>query len=566
MRQGSRLATGLVRSSQTDIAALPMASPSSTSDYGEARQQADADEFARLVQLYRPVVLGHCLRHSRNALDAEDAAQETFLRAWRAFDRFDHDRPFLPWIRTIATHVCIDSGRRATRSPESPNAREVFTRIADDSATPCDDVDTIVVRDALDRISARHRKMLQLREFEGLSYEEIAHHEQIELNAVKVLLWRARQSLRRELVSGGSQRNWAAFLLPAGVLRRLVRIGQAVTRPRQIAAGASGLVEQFAPLGMVTAVTGTAAFITLTVINLSAPPAATVPVAPTPVIAIAAATATRPVIDVAYHRWISSARTSPVLDLVAAMESDATDETDSSTPADQSSGDTTDPTTTDGSSDSTSSPATDPTTTDPTASTLSTTVAGIQSPTTTTTTGNSGGGGSGQPPAGGNNAPSGSTGAGKSAGAGSGSRGNGSTSAGNGKSGQGGGTASNGNAVGAGNGNTVGTDNGVGNGGVNNSGTVGSGTTGGGNTVGTDNGVGNGGVNNSGTVPTGNSGTTGGGNTVGTDNGVGNGGVNNAGGLPATTNSNPNADAADPNANVNSGAGKSAAAANKTGH
>ena len=131
-------------------------------------QRGSADAFAALYERHHPRILRHC-RARIGATDAADAAQETFLRAWRAIDRFGGDGRFQPWLRTIATNVCIDQLRRS---------------------------------------------VLELREWEGWTYERIADHEQLDLSAVKSLLWRARKSLRRELLLASAQGRLAAVAVP----------------------------------------------------------------------------------------------------------------------------------------------------------------------------------------------------------------------------------------------------------------------------------------------------------------------------------------------------------------
>jgi len=75
-------------------------------------QQGNVSAFTSLVEAYQRPVYNLCYRMLANAQDAEDAAQETFLRAFRAIHKYDNQRSFSTWILSIASHHCIDQIRR----------------------------------------------------------------------------------------------------------------------------------------------------------------------------------------------------------------------------------------------------------------------------------------------------------------------------------------------------------------------------------------------------------------------------------------------------------------------
>jgi RNA polymerase sigma-70 factor (ECF subfamily) len=72
----------------------------------------DAQAFTDLVEAYQKPVYNLCYRMLGNSQDAEDAAQETFLRAYKSMRRYDRSRPFSTWLLSIAAHYCIDQIRR----------------------------------------------------------------------------------------------------------------------------------------------------------------------------------------------------------------------------------------------------------------------------------------------------------------------------------------------------------------------------------------------------------------------------------------------------------------------
>ncbi|MCU1375489.1 MAG: polymerase, sigma-24 subunit, subfamily, partial [Actinomycetia bacterium] len=226
-------------------------------------QRGSADAFAALYERHHPRILRHCQnRIGRD--DAPDAAQEAFLRAWRSLDGFGGDGRVYPWLRTIATNVCIDTLRRRGRSVP---VAEVEVPVVDDGVDlSWLAVHTEAMTAALARLSERHRSVLQLREYEGWTYERIAEHEELDLSAVKSLLWRARQSLRREFLLVSTQGRLAVL---GGVL--------SLGRWRTVAADLAGAASQ---LGATTGA-ATAAAVAATV---AVPALVIVPSPPPPVV------------------------------------------------------------------------------------------------------------------------------------------------------------------------------------------------------------------------------------------------------------------------------------------
>jgi RNA polymerase sigma-70 factor (ECF subfamily) len=101
-----------------------MAMKASVSDIAEQRvllacaQAGDEWAFRRLVEPYRHALEVHCYRMLGSAKDAEDFAQDTLLRAWRALERFEPRAQFQTWLYRIATHACLDELERRPHRPE----------------------------------------------------------------------------------------------------------------------------------------------------------------------------------------------------------------------------------------------------------------------------------------------------------------------------------------------------------------------------------------------------------------------------------------------------------------
>lgn len=163
--------------------------------------QGNLQAFADLVRAHQQAVFNIAYRLLGNTQDAEDATQETFLRAYRFFDRFDPNRPFAPWVKRIAVNVCLNHmARRPT-----PYSLDADGAPPPPDAAPGPEARTLQ-RDLSRRVRAevlalppRYRAVIELRHFQGLSYTEIAEALGRPLNTVKSDLFRARKLLAERL-------------------------------------------------------------------------------------------------------------------------------------------------------------------------------------------------------------------------------------------------------------------------------------------------------------------------------------------------------------------------------
>ena len=181
-------------------------------------REGESDAFGTLYAVYHDRLVRHCGRRLPDRGAAEDVAQEAFIRAWRAMDRFEIDRPFYPWLQAIASNACTDvlrrhrltaplSELRGTAALDHGRGVEEHLTMASDAA---------LANGAMAQLTDRHRRVLHLREQLDWSVQEIAAHEGLEPNAADTLLWRARQALRRRFraLSEGA----AALIATGGTL------------------------------------------------------------------------------------------------------------------------------------------------------------------------------------------------------------------------------------------------------------------------------------------------------------------------------------------------------------
>jgi len=169
--------------------------------------------FEVLYNDYYRRVFGLCRRLLNSSELAEDATQETFMRAYRSFSKYNADQPFWQWIAAIANNHCIDVLRQRGRTPQlfGDEQAEVEQLAADSESMVAEMValeDQAELAQALGLLPDKYRVPLVLAYFDQLSYEEIAQQLSVSRTHVGVLLLRGKQQLRRAL-SGPN--------LPAGV-------------------------------------------------------------------------------------------------------------------------------------------------------------------------------------------------------------------------------------------------------------------------------------------------------------------------------------------------------------
>jgi RNA polymerase sigma-70 factor (ECF subfamily) len=177
-----------------------------------AVQDKDQQAYATLMKRYKKAVYFMILKMIRDADDAEDLTMEAFAKAFRNLERFKKDYTFSTWLFRIATNNTIDFIRKKklktmslnnTLSDDSGNS--VNIDVEDDDNNPQDQfirsqrID--MVRIFVDKLPAKYRKLVQLRYFDELSYEEIAQELEKPLGTVKAQLHRSRELLF-EIASG----------------------------------------------------------------------------------------------------------------------------------------------------------------------------------------------------------------------------------------------------------------------------------------------------------------------------------------------------------------------------
>ena len=158
-------------------------------------QNGDEEAFANLVTQYQNPVYNLCYRMLGNPQEAEDAAQETFWRAFQAIRRYDRSRPFPTWLLSIAAHYCIDQQRK--RRLPSLDIEDWMEEILPDNEPSPEHVagesqQNQILHRLLNELNPQDRAALILRYWYEFSEDEISQALKMSGSAVKSRLHRAR--------------------------------------------------------------------------------------------------------------------------------------------------------------------------------------------------------------------------------------------------------------------------------------------------------------------------------------------------------------------------------------
>lgn len=159
--------------------------------------QGDKEAFGELVRRHQNAIFRIAYRLLGERAAAEDATQESFLRAWKALPFYDPARPFAPWLKRITVNLCLNLLKRQPPLP--------FTAWKHGSNSPAPEEEVIQreqahkVHAAILSLPPRYRVVIELRHFQGLTYAEMARALHWPLSDVKSNLFRARRLLLEKL-------------------------------------------------------------------------------------------------------------------------------------------------------------------------------------------------------------------------------------------------------------------------------------------------------------------------------------------------------------------------------
>ncbi|MGH9430486.1 MAG: RNA polymerase sigma factor [Terriglobia bacterium] len=171
-------------------------------------RSGDTDSFEILLNRYRAPLVSYFLRMVRDAALAEDLAQEVFLRVYKARGRYRPDARFTTWLYRIATNLALNAIRDRKGDRELPvesdlDMEPAAARIADKKPTAEQELMGAdrerLIREAVENLPENQRVAVILHKYQDVDYRQIAKVLSVSEGAVKSLLFRAYENLRRRL-------------------------------------------------------------------------------------------------------------------------------------------------------------------------------------------------------------------------------------------------------------------------------------------------------------------------------------------------------------------------------
>lgn len=170
----------------------------------EACRRGESEAFDRLVERYQRHVYRLCYRYVNNHHDANDLAQEVFLKAYRALGRFRGDSSFSTWLYRIAVNTCLNF-----RSARRPQTHELSDGLADPASGVAarleHDERSRRVLEAVARLPEKQKATVILKVYHDLTHEEVAQILGASVGTVKANLFHALGNLRKMLAAEGGE-------------------------------------------------------------------------------------------------------------------------------------------------------------------------------------------------------------------------------------------------------------------------------------------------------------------------------------------------------------------------
>jgi RNA polymerase sigma-70 factor (ECF subfamily) len=178
-----------------------------------AFQSGDPIAFDRLVLRYKDRVFSLCFRFLGDYQEAENCAQDVFLKIYRSLKNFRFESSFYTWLYRTAVNTCKNRLKSAEyrnlkrhisiKNPEEGDKNSRYAEPSDERKDPLAEIErkerVSLIQEAIDSLPAEHKGVIVLRDIEGLSYREIINITGYRLGTLKSKLARARAGLRQKL-------------------------------------------------------------------------------------------------------------------------------------------------------------------------------------------------------------------------------------------------------------------------------------------------------------------------------------------------------------------------------
>lgn len=166
----------------------------------------DRTAFAEIVRRYQKQVFSLTYRLTNNAEDAQDLAQEAFLKIFQVLHKYDGQRPFFPWMYKVATNVCYTLLRKKPQQDVPLEKVIEFAPLVPDSESQPEDYTEVrevqrLVQQAIAELPDNYRVPLVLRYLEEMTYQQIADTMDLPVSTIETRLFRGKALLQKRLTN-----------------------------------------------------------------------------------------------------------------------------------------------------------------------------------------------------------------------------------------------------------------------------------------------------------------------------------------------------------------------------
>jgi RNA polymerase sigma-70 factor (ECF subfamily) len=168
-----------------------------------AAKRGDQTAFRQLVTAYKGIVYRHAFALLNDRMEAEDVAQEAFVKVYYSLSKLENEYAFASWLTRVVTNLCYDKNKKLNKKKIVLSDELSENMVAQRGPTPIDSsITKMSLNDAMEKIPSDQRIVIILRELQGYSYAEISDILHIPLGTVKSRINAARENLKKELQKG----------------------------------------------------------------------------------------------------------------------------------------------------------------------------------------------------------------------------------------------------------------------------------------------------------------------------------------------------------------------------
>jgi RNA polymerase sigma factor (sigma-70 family) len=165
-------------------------------------KKGNEEAFAQLVTRFKGHVFRHAYAMVNDKMEAEDIAQEAFIKAYISLPKLENEYAFVSWLTKIVANLCYDRLKKIQKDMYHQTDTEDMELLSRGSSNIEQSQVRLTIQEALQMLSIEHKTVIVLRDIQGYSYDEIAKILHIPVGTVKSRISIARTALRRELSRG----------------------------------------------------------------------------------------------------------------------------------------------------------------------------------------------------------------------------------------------------------------------------------------------------------------------------------------------------------------------------